>query len=90
MKPIQIHVVGTVIQRLIEDCTAAARENKRHGHTTRQEGSDCGRAVGSPRLRRTVGANSPSGGSLLEWPDVAVRRKPAGSVSAEPGIMLIP
>lgn len=33
---------------------------------------------------------SPSGGSLREWPDVVVRRKPAGSVSADPGIMLMP
>ena len=32
---------------------------------------------------------SPSGGNLRECPDV-VSRKPAGSVSAEPGIMLIP
>lgn len=32
----------------------------------------------------------PSGGSLREWPDVAVRRNPAGSVSADPGIILIP
>lgn len=33
---------------------------------------------------------SPSGGSLRECAEVAVRRKPAGRVSAEPGIMLIP
>lgn len=32
----------------------------------------------------------PSGGSLRECPDVAVSRKPAGSVSADPGIMLMP
>lgn len=31
MKPIQTHVVRTVVQRLIQDCTAAIGENERRG-----------------------------------------------------------
>ena len=36
------------------------------------------------------GRGLPSGGRRRECPEPVVRRNPAGSVSAEPGIMLIP
>lgn len=31
LKPVQIHVVGTVVQGLVQDCTAAAGENEKQG-----------------------------------------------------------
>lgn len=31
MKPVQIHVVRTVVQGLIQDCTAAVGENEKQG-----------------------------------------------------------
>lgn len=56
MKPIQIHVVRTVVQRLIEDCTAAVTESERtRDMVTTQQGA------ATPALRRAAFI-SPTGG----------------------------
>lgn len=89
LKPIGIRLVGTVVRRLVQDCAAAVGENEKQGWRFEIHGAIVERrvvGVGGSHGNRLL----PSGGSLRECPDVAVRRNPAGSVSAEPGIMLIP